>query len=37
MAYADVITLLDPFVFALRKMLATCGTYANDYDLMIKH
>ena len=31
LACADDITLLGPSVFAPRKMLAICDSYANDY------
>ena len=34
LAYADDITLLAPSALALRKMLAICDSYANDYDIV---
>ena len=34
LAYADDIVLLAPSAFALRKMLAICDSYANDYHIV---
>ena len=34
LAYADDIVLLAPSGFGLRKMLAICDSYANDYHIL---